>query len=269
MNNVTSNAKVFELEETVKSWDNDYYQPVAEYYYDQAIPTMLKLMGVQPGSKVLDAGCGPGVHSIRIAKQNCQVMAIDFSKTMLQNAKQRVEKAGFSTAVEFQQEDLTALSFPDASFQYVFSWGVIIHIQEIEKALNELTRIVDTNGKLALYVTNNNALDHLVEKIAKFCLRQPILRKQKLSIGEGTWYDFNGEKLWVWQFDTNFLTQYIEARGFRKTHHIIGEFTENQRRVQGIFRKFLLQLNNFCYALKVHPSIASTNLLIFEKLDVK
>lgn len=265
MTNSDVKANVFELEETVKGWDEDYYHPIAEFYYDQAIPYMLELMKVKPGDQVLDGGCGPGVHSIRVAKQNCQVMAIDLSNTMLEEAKQRIEKAGYSSAVTFQQEDLTNLSFPDASFEYVFSWGVIIHIRDIEKALDELTRIVAPNGKLALYVTNNKAIDHIVEAVARFVLRKPLSGREKLPMGDGIWYDYHGEKLWVWQFNTDSLTKYIEARGFRKTDHIIGEFTENQRRVKGFLRTILLKLNNLCYTLRLPPTIASTNLLVFEK----
>ena len=237
-----------------------------EKYYDEAIPTMLKLMEVPPGATVLDAGCGPGVHSIRVAQQNFQVVAIDISKTMLEEAKKRIEKAGVIDNIKFQQEDLTALSFSDASFEYVFSWGVIIHIHDIEKALNELSRIVAPKGKLALYITNKQALDHPIEAIARFLLRKPMSGQEKLPMGNGIWYDFNGQRLWVWQFDTNAVTKYIEARGFRKTHHIIGELTENQRRVGGIIRILLLKLSNLCYWLKLPPVIGSTNLLVFEKI---
>lgn len=259
------NYGVFEVEETLKSWDSDYYHPIAEHYYSQAIQTMLRLMEVQPTATVLDAGCGPGVHSIRVAQENCRVCAIDISETMLQEAKKRVERAGMSDNIEFQKEDLTALSFPDASFQYVFSWGVIIHIREIEKALDELARIVAPGGKLALYVTNKTALDYTIEPALRFFLRKPQSERQSLPMGKGIWYTMHDEKLWVWQIDTDALTKYLEVRGFQRKHHIIGEFTELQRRVGGVARKLLLRFNNICYYLKLPPSLAVTNLLIFEK----
>ena len=55
-------SNVFEQAATVASWDGDYDHPIAERYYDIAVPTMLKLMGVERGDMVLDAGCGPGVR---------------------------------------------------------------------------------------------------------------------------------------------------------------------------------------------------------------
>lgn len=257
---------VFESEQTVKSWDSDYYHPLAESYYDQAIVTMLKLMEVETGAKVLDGGCGPGVHSVRVAKENYSVVAIDISQKMLQEAKARVEASGMGDRVSFQQEDLTNLSFQDASFKYVFSWGVIIHIPDIEKALDQLARVVAPGGKLALYVTNKSAWDHKIESFARFILRKPLSGMKSLPMGEGVWYDYNNEKLWVWRVDTMALIKYLEARGYRLTHHIPGELTEIQRRTGGVLRNLLLHGNNLYYGMKLSPTPASTNLLIFEKI---
>src|ERR1700675_888990 len=148
---------VFEQRATVESWDRDYYNPIAERFYDRAIPEMLKLMEVEPGATVLDAGCGPGVHSVRVARAGFRVCAIDVSQTMLEEAKARIAKAGLASSVEFRHENLTRLTFPDASFHDVFSWGVIIHIHDVEKALDELARILKPGGKLALYVTNKTS----------------------------------------------------------------------------------------------------------------
>lgn len=256
---------VFEVQDTVESWDSDYYHPIALHYYDQAIPKMLRLMEVPPGATVLDGGCGPGVHSIRVAREGYKVRAIDISETMLGEAKQRVAEAGLSHAVEFQQEDLTQLSFPDGSFQYVFSWGVIIHIPTIEKALDELARIVAPGGKLALYVTNKTAMDHSLEDGLRSLLRKPLEGMQHLPLGDGIWYDMHGEKLWVWRVDGEALKAYLGDRGFTCKHQVIGEFTEIQRRVSGFPRELLLRFNNFCYSANLSPAPAVTNLYVFEK----
>ena len=255
---------VFDLHATVKAWDSDYYHPIAERYYDRAIELMLRLMSVGPGADVLDAGCGPGVHSIRVARAGFRVRAIDISQTMLREAKARAAAAGLSTAVEFQEEDLTRLTLPDASFKYVFSWGVIIHIHDVEKALDELARIVAPGGRLALYVTNRKAWDHKIESLARLLLRKRV-RRESFSLGNGVWYDMHGEKLWVWQFDIPELQLQLERRGFRVTDRVIGEFSELQRRVAGPLRRVLLHLNNICFRLNAPASAGVTNMLIFQK----
>jgi cyclopropane fatty-acyl-phospholipid synthase-like methyltransferase len=79
-------GNVFEQAATVASWDDDYYPSAANRYYDLAVPTMLKLMGGKPGDIVLDAGCGPGLHTIRAVKFGCRVTAVDLSTAMLAEA---------------------------------------------------------------------------------------------------------------------------------------------------------------------------------------
>ena len=258
-------SAVFERPATIESWDRDYYHPIAERYYDRAIPEMLRLMEVEPGARVLDAGCGPGVHSVRAARAGCRVCAVDISQTMLQEARARIAIAGLASAIEFRQEDLTRLSFPDRSFRYVFSWGVIIHIHDIEKALDELARIIEPGGKLALAVTNRKAWDQKIESLLRFLLRKPLVGRVRLPLGNGNWYEMHGEKIWVWQFDMRELQRQLEVRGFRLTHRVIGEFSEIQRRVEGPLRRMLLRLNNLCYRLKLPPGPAASNLLVFQK----
>lgn len=256
---------VFEQRATVESWDRDYYNPIAERYYDRAISKMLRLMEVEPGATVLDAGCGPGVHSVRVAREGYRVCAIDVSQTMLQEAKTRVAEVGFASAVEFRQEDLTCLTFPDASFRYVFSWGVIIHIHDVEKALDELARVVEPGGKLALYVTNSKSWDNKLESFLRFLLRKPLVGREFFPLGNGIWYEMHGQTLWVWQFNIRELERQLEARGLLLTHRAIGEFSEIQRRVKGPLRRILLRLNNLCYRLKFPPGLAVANLLVFQK----
>jgi ubiquinone/menaquinone biosynthesis C-methylase UbiE len=257
-------SNVFEQTATVSTWDEDYYHSTAEQYYNEAVPTMLRLMGVRPGDMVLDAGCGPGVHAIRAVKYGCDVTAIDISKTMLVEAAARVAAAGVSSSVNFRQEDLTKLSLTDASFRFVFSWGVIIHIREVEKALSELARIVAPGGSLALYVTNDDSWDKKLEDFCRRLLRKP-LRREDHSIGSGVWYDMHGEKLWVWQFNIAALEREMATLGFQLTDRRAGEYSDFQRRTKGLIRRGLLRLNTLLFRSRVSPRHAVANLLIFRK----
>ena len=255
---------VFEHERTVKDWDRDYYHPIAESYYDRAILDMLRMMEAEPGANVLDAGCGPGMHAIRVARAGYRVTAIDVSKTMLREAQSRVSAAGVDSCIEFHQEDLTKLSFVDASFRHVFSWGVVIHIREVERALDELARIVKPGGTLALYISNDGALDHKLEALLRFLVHKP-LNREAYRLGNSIWYEMNGEKLWLWLFNIAELQQQVEGRGLHLLRRRAGEFSEIQRRVSGPVRSGLLHLNNICYRLSIPPGPAFTNLLVFRK----
>jgi ubiquinone/menaquinone biosynthesis C-methylase UbiE len=258
-------GSVFEQELTVEQWDEEYYPPLATRLYDKAIPQMLRDMGAEPGATVLDAGCGPGVHSIRAARAGCHVCAIDISETMLGHARRRVAAQGLEKSVEFRRMDLTRLDYPDASFRHVFSWGVVIHIPEAQRAFAELARIVQPGGTLALYLTNKSALDHRIEPIARALLRRPGPEVQRLSLGEGRWYDMQSEKIWVWRFDAAAVTDYLEKRGFQLVKRRIGELSEIQLKLGGIARDVLLHLNNLAYDLNVPARFATGQMLVFRK----
>ena len=101
-----SRTGAFELQQMVDAWDSDYCHPIAERYYDRAVPRMLELLGAGPGDTVLDAGCGPGVHAIRAARAGLKMKAIDISETMLAEARCRVQRAGMGASVELAREDL-------------------------------------------------------------------------------------------------------------------------------------------------------------------
>lgn len=256
---------VFEQADTIKSWDDDYYHPIAERLYDRAVPEMAALLGAPAGSTILDAGCGPGVHSIRLARAGYNIEAIDISQAMLREAKARVAASGLSSRVTFQQQDITHLALETGSYQFVFSWGVIIHIREVEKALDELARVVATGGRLALHVTNKSALDQTVENAARFALRKPATDRENHNLGIGTWYTMHGERLWVWQFDIPELVRQMEKRGLHLLHRKASELSEIQRRVPQLVRAPLLHLNNIYHAASGPAWAAMTNLLVFAK----
>jgi ubiquinone/menaquinone biosynthesis C-methylase UbiE len=257
-------TSVFEAETTVQKWDDDYYTPISEWLYDTAVYDMLKIMEVPMHETVLDAGCGPGVHSIRAARAGYKVRAIDISHTMLEHAHDRVEKAGFSDKVQFQQMDLTKLALQDASIGYGFSWGVIIHIREAENAFRELSRIIRPGGRLGLYLTNRAALDHKIERIARMALKKP-LQAFRGPLGDGYSYRMNGEDLWVWQFESGALVKFLGELGFKLKSRRCGEFSEAQRRFSGPVRNLLLRANNLAYAANAPASLAVSNLYVFER----
>lgn len=264
---MTGSSNPYESSGTIDKWNKDYYQPVSEKYYDLIVAKMMKAMNVQPGELVLDAGCGTGVHSVRASKYGAKVTAIDISQSMIDVAKQNIEKAGFAEQTAFQQEDLTTLSFADQTFDHIFSWGVIIHIPDFKSALDNLVRALKPGGSLALYVTNENALDLKIENFIRKLLRKPDKGYQKDEWGTGFWHDMPGGKMWTTHVNAKNVIHYLENQGFSLTHHSAGETTEMQKHLSGALRTMILHLNNALYKMQYPPSMASTQLLVFKKAD--
>ena len=97
------------------------------------------------GKNVLDLGCGSGVLSIVLARNNADVTAGDLTENAIkmtrENSNLQKEK------IQIVRADAEYLSFANDTFDYVISWGVIHHSENTEKAICEVARILKPNGK--------------------------------------------------------------------------------------------------------------------------
>lgn len=255
----------FHDEQTTLDWDKLYYGcPEAVGFYDLAVGRMLDLLQAPPGSRILDAGCGAGVHAIRAARAGHLVDAVDFSRAAVEDGERRAESAGVSARVAFRQEDLRRLSLADASYQSIFSWGVVIHIKEIERALDELARVLAPGGRLALYVTNAAALQFLPGRLkGLFSKRRPLA---ETALGEGFEFDWHGEKIWVWRNHVDGLAAYLAGRGLRLVERQAGELTDYGIHFSGNWLgRAVWRLNGLWLRHRLPARLAMTNLLVFEK----
>jgi ubiquinone/menaquinone biosynthesis C-methylase UbiE len=260
-----ASSKVFEDPKLFQKWDQDYYEPAARPFYDRTVKRMLGQLRCPTSQPVLDAGCGPGEHSIRAAREGFRVVALDISETVIGEARSRAAAAGVEDRITFQQGNLTRLEFADASFSAIFCWGVLTHIREAETALQELVRILKPGGRLALYVTNAGACDHLLLKWARKLLGKPAVRYESLPMGRGIWHELGEDRLWVWHFDIEALSDFLKASGMRQVTRQAGQLTELHRRTSGKLRTGLVWLCRAYSYLPLPARPCADNLLIFEK----
>ena len=94
---------------------------------------------------VLECACGTGLLSAVIAPKCRQLTATDYSEKMLKKAKKNC--AGFHN-IEFSKADITALSYPDGSFDKVVAGNVIHLLDNPLTALYELNRVCKDGGML-------------------------------------------------------------------------------------------------------------------------
>jgi SAM-dependent methyltransferase len=78
---------------------------------DEQIEKLLGLVGFC-GSTVLDLACGPGRHSIALAKQGLQVTGVDLSSFLLERAREGAQRE--SSEVEWVREDMRQFARPEA-----------------------------------------------------------------------------------------------------------------------------------------------------------
>jgi ubiquinone/menaquinone biosynthesis C-methylase UbiE len=119
-------------------------------------------LALKGNERVLDAGCGRGLALIGCAKQltTGTVVGIDLwtTKDLSDNnpeaARANAAAEGVADRVEIETGDITALPFPDASFDAVISMTVIHNIPSRDgrdQALRELLRVLKPGGRLAIF----------------------------------------------------------------------------------------------------------------------
>lgn len=103
--------------------------------------------------KILEVGCGPGIQTMRLARHGREVVALDIARELMGVARERCRS---HPNVRFVQEDARALSFPDKTFDLVFSFGdVLSHIVEgYEEAVAEMSRVARSGAVVTFEVDN-------------------------------------------------------------------------------------------------------------------
>jgi SAM-dependent methyltransferase len=115
-------------------------------------------LGIGPGSKVIDIGCGLGRHSFEAYRRGADVVAYD------QNADELAEVdtmfRGMADAGEIPPSghaetmigDARALPYPDETFDCVIASEILEHIPADDAVIAELIRVLKVGGQLAVTV---------------------------------------------------------------------------------------------------------------------
>lgn len=108
-------------------------------------PALQECMGLIAGKKVLDAGCGEGYLSRKMARAGALVEAVDYSTEMLRLAKERTPSA---LGITYHHGNLEKLEmFGDQSFDLIVSNMVIQDLAHYEQAIAEMRRLLVLGGR--------------------------------------------------------------------------------------------------------------------------
>ena len=100
--------------------------------------------------RVLDGGCGDGVHAELLARESSRfkrlrLVGIDLSRRALARARRRAP-GGYAAS------DLGRLPFADGSFDVVFCYGALAYTADPRAGFAELCRVLDKGGRLGIWM---------------------------------------------------------------------------------------------------------------------
>jgi arsenite methyltransferase len=115
---------------------------------------VLAALGLRLGDHVVDLGCGPGLLALdmlgRIGEQG-RLEALDLSDSMLALAQ---ERCAACKNARFQSGDVTALPYQDASFDAAVCTQVYEYVDDVQRALLELHRVLRPGGRAVVVDTD-------------------------------------------------------------------------------------------------------------------
>jgi len=154
MNSV--NEEIATQDHVSELYENErYVKPYSLAYHKAWAKKMLSALTLK--GPILDNGCGTGFMA-QFLKGN-EVVGLDISPKMVALAREKYSKVF--------QGDSQKLPFEDSSFRTIINRGVLHHLEDPQKAINEISRVLVKEGQVVFSETLSNLIAALPRKIIK------------------------------------------------------------------------------------------------------
>ena len=154
---------------------------------DEEMGWRLRMLGVTPndyrGKRVLDSGCGTGEYALWYATNGAaSVVGVDLSEGSLTIAKGKRDQTGVPNA-SFRKMDVLQLEFPDETFDYAYSVGVLHHTGDPARGFRELSRVTRPGGIVivSLYSSFSRLRLRWKQSLCKLLAGDDIDRRARLG----------------------------------------------------------------------------------------
>lgn len=143
--------------------DRRFFSNAAEYLPRTKVPfDTLAHFSSLAGKDVLEIGVGNGSHAQLLASHARSFTGIDLTDYAVKSTSERLRVFGIPSAVK--KMDAEHLAFPDESFDFVWSWGVIHHSSNTKRILEEISRVLRPGGQALIMVYYRGWWDYYVNE---------------------------------------------------------------------------------------------------------
>ena len=128
---------------------------------------------------VLEIGCGSGSASALFAAGGAKVTSVDLTKQAVAMTEANARTQGLY--ITTYRMDAENLAFPDETFDYVYSWGVIHHSNNPGQIMREIHRVLKKGARGLIMVYNKNSLRYYLKGLIWLCFKGKILHGHNLD----------------------------------------------------------------------------------------
>lgn len=126
--------------------------------------------------QVLEVGCGQGIDASEIIRYCDRYVGIDLSENSIKTAHRELNNlCEINKSFLFVKNDAENLSFPDNTFDLVYSIGVLHHTVNFESAVEEIDRVLKSGGTLLLMLYRSYTPIWVILRIIRGLLKIPML----------------------------------------------------------------------------------------------
>jgi SAM-dependent methyltransferase len=149
----------------------------------------LERLDVQPGHRLLDAGCGEGRHCFGAMARGATVVGLDLDLDSMRDASKNLRKRGEEQdrLGAMVQGDAFHLPYADASFDRIICSEVMEHVHDYRGAVRELARVAKPGARIAVTIPTATS-EHLYLRLGDEYFESPgghirIFRPRDLAKG--------------------------------------------------------------------------------------
>lgn len=130
-------------------WEKGDFTRIAELMR-QSGHELVDSLGVRPGMKILDLGCGDGTTAVPAAEYGAAVLGVDIAQNLVAAGNARAELAGLEN-LRFQQGDASNLAeLEDESFGLVVSIFGAMFAPRPDDVAREMVRVTRPGGRIVM-----------------------------------------------------------------------------------------------------------------------
>lgn len=110
---------------------------------------------------VLEIGCGISTDGLQFARGGARYTGVDLTPAAIQTARERFQLYGVPG--RFECANAEELPFPDASFDHVYSFGVIHHSPHPGAIVRQIHRVLRPGGTFCVMLYNRSSINYYIE----------------------------------------------------------------------------------------------------------
>ncbi|MEJ7712517.1 MAG: class I SAM-dependent methyltransferase [Pyrinomonadaceae bacterium] len=150
--------------------ERDFFAQYRQFRYrtEWHIPSFASFDSARDQS-VLEIGCGNGADGVMFALHGAHYTGVDLTEAAVEATKRHFAVMGL--AGDFRVENAEQLSFADNTFDVVYSYGVIHHTPDPEKALREIYRVLKPGGRALMMLYHQHSFNYYVRVLGYMRLR--------------------------------------------------------------------------------------------------